>query len=89
MQLTIEQKKEYFKTLGKNENDSGTPDVQVAIFTQRIKHLTEHLKRNKKDFATERSLIRMVGKRKKLLAYIKNKDIERYRELIKKLEIRK
>jgi len=89
MQLTLEQKKEYFKTLGKNENDSGTPDVQVAIFTQRIKHLTEHLKRNKKDFATERALIKMVGKRKKLLAYIKNKDIERYRQLIKKLEIRK
>ncbi len=89
MQLTIEQKKEYFKTLGKGENDSGTPDVQVAIFTQRIKHLTEHLKKNKKDFATERALIRMVGKRKKLLSYIKNKDIERYRELIKKLQIRK
>lgn len=89
MILTIEQKKEYFKTLGKNENDSGTPDVQVAIFTQRIKHLTEHLKKNKKDFATERSLIKMVGKRKKLLSYIKHKDIQRYRDLIKKLEIRK
>ncbi|MBN2729965.1 MAG: 30S ribosomal protein S15 [Bacteroidales bacterium] len=89
MILTIEQKKEYFKSLGKNETDSGTSDVQVAIFTQRIKHLTEHLKRNKKDFATERALVNMVGRRKKLLSYIKHKDIERYRELIKKLEIRK
>ncbi len=89
MHLTIEEKKEYFKTLGKNENDSGTSDVQVAIFTQRIKHLTEHLKKNKKDFATERALINMVGKRKKLLSYIKHKDIQRYRDLIKKLEIRK
>lgn len=89
MQLTFEEKKEYFKTFGKNETDSGTSDVQVAIFTHRIKHLTEHLKKNKKDFATERSLLKMVGKRKKLLAYIKANDIERYRELIKKLEIRK
>jgi small subunit ribosomal protein S15 len=89
MYLNTEAKKEIFKTHGKSENDSGTAEGQVALFTQRINHLTEHLKKNQKDFATERSLIIMVGKRKKLLKYLEASDIERYRAIIKKLNLRK
>jgi small subunit ribosomal protein S15 len=89
MYLTAEKKKEVFKTYGKSEFDSGSTEGQVALFTLRIKHLTEHLKINKKDHRTERSLILMVGKRRKLLDYLKRKDIERYRSIIKKLGLRK
>jgi small subunit ribosomal protein S15 len=89
MYLTTEKKKEYFKEYGKSEFDTGSTEGQVALFTFRITHLTEHLKDNKKDLATERSLIRLVGKRRKLLDYLKRKDIERYRAVIKKLGIRK
>lgn len=89
MYLNTEAKKEIFKTHGKSENDSGTAEGQVALFTQRINHLTEHLKKNQNDFATERSLIIMVGKRKKLLKYLEASDIERYRAIIKKLNLRK
>ena len=80
---------EIFKEHGKSEKDSGTTEAQIALFTTRINHLTNHLKDNKKDFNTERSLVKMVGKRKSLLTYLKNKDIERYRSIIKKLSIRK
>jgi small subunit ribosomal protein S15 len=89
MYLAVEKKKEIFSQHGKSEQDTGSPESQVALFTYRIKHLTEHLKKNKKDFATERSLILMVGKRRKLLDYLKRKDIERYRSLIKELGLRK
>ncbi len=89
MYLTAEKKKEYFKSYGKSEFDTGSAEGQVALFTHRISHLTEHLKENKKDMATERSLVRLVGKRRKLLDYLKRKDIERYRDIIKKLKIRK
>lgn len=89
MYLSTDKKKEIFKTYGKSENDSGTAEAQVALFTERINHLTEHLKKNKKDFGTERALISMVGKRKKLLKYLEHKDIERYRAIIKKLNLRK
>lgn len=89
MYLSTEAKQEIFKTHGKSEKDSGTAEGQVALFTERINHLTEHLKKNQKDFATERSLISMVGKRKKLLKYLEAKDIERYRAIIKKLKLRK
>jgi small subunit ribosomal protein S15 len=89
MYLTTEKKKEFFKDYGKSEFDTGSTEGQVALFTYRITHLTEHLKENKKDLATERSLIRLVGKRRKLLDYLKRKDIERYRVVIKKLGIRK
>lgn len=89
MQLTTDTKKEIFSKYGKSEADSGSADAQVALFTLRIKHLTEHLKVNKKDFVTKRSLQKMVGKRKSLLDYIKRKDIERYRSLIADLGLRK
>ena len=89
MYLTKNLKEEIFKEHGKSEKDSGTTEAQIALFTNRINHLTNHLKENKKDFNTERSLVKMVGKRKSLLTYLKNKDIERYRSIIKKLSIRK
>ncbi len=89
MYLTSEKKKEIFKDYGKSEFDTGSPEGQVSLFTFRIKHLTEHLKQNKKDLSTRRSLVLLVGKRRKLLDYLKKKDIERYRAIIKKLGIRK
>jgi small subunit ribosomal protein S15 len=89
MYLTTDKKKEIFKDHGKSELDSGSAEGQVALFTFRITHLTEHLKLNKKDKATQRSLVLMVGKRRKMLDYLKAKDIERYRAVIKKLGLRK
>jgi len=89
MYLTKSIKKGLFKEHGKSENDSGSAEGQIALFTTRINHLTNHLKKNRKDFNTERSLVKMVGKRKNLLNYLKTKDIERYRSIIKKLSIRK
>jgi small subunit ribosomal protein S15 len=89
MYLTSDKKKEIFKEHGKSEFDSGSPEGQVALFTHRINYLTQHLKINKKDVATRRALVLMVGKRRRILDYLKAKDIERYRQIIKKLEIRK
>ncbi len=89
MYLSVEEKKEIFTKYGKDDQDTGSAEGQIALFTYRIKHLTEHLKRNKKDVFTQRSLVRMVGKRRKLLDYLKEKDIERYRAIIKQLGLRK
>lgn len=89
MYLTTEKKKEIFKEYGKSEFDTGSAEGQLALFTFRIKHLTEHLKVNRKDVFTERSLVLLVGKRRKLLDYLKKVDIERYRAIIKKLGLRK
>lgn len=89
MYLTTETKKDIFKKYGKSEFDTGSAEGQIALFTFRVKHLTDHLKKNKKDLNTERSLVRLVGKRRKFLDYLKEKDIERYRVIIKKLGIRK
>ena len=89
MYLTKEVKENIFEKHGKGKNDTGTSEGQIALFTFRINHLTEHLKRNRKDFNTERSLVKMVGKRRSLLDYLKKKDIARYRAIIKKLGIRK
>jgi len=89
MGITKEEKQLLIEQFGKKANDSGSPEVQIAIFTRRIQLMTEHLKRNKKDFVTERSLLKLVGKRKRLLQYLKEKDIERYREVIKNLNLRK
>ncbi|MEI8202205.1 MAG: 30S ribosomal protein S15 [Bacteroidota bacterium] len=89
MYLTSEKKKEFFKEFGKSEFDTGSSEGQIAMFTFRVKHLTEHLKVNKKDVFTERSLVRLVSKRRKLLDYLKETEIERYRAIIKKLGIRK
>ena len=87
--ITKEQKAEIFKKYGKGATDTGRPEVQIAIFSHRIKHLTEHLKDNKKDHSSRRGLLRLVGKRRRLLNYLMDIDIERYRSLIKELEIRK
>ncbi|MFA5561562.1 MAG: 30S ribosomal protein S15 [Eubacteriales bacterium] len=73
----------------RGEHDTGSPEVQVAILTSRINSLTEHMKQNPKDFHSQRGLLKMVGHRKKLLGYLANKDIERYRDLIAKLGLRK
>ena len=89
MYLTKSIKEGLFKEHGKSEKDSGSAEGQIALFTTRINHLTNHLKKNRKDFNTERSLVKMVGKRKNLFNYLKTKDIERYRSIIKKLSIRK
>ena len=89
MYLTKKIKEELFNEYGNSTKDSGSTEGQIALFTQRINHLTSHLKENKKDYNTERSLLKMVGKRKSLLSYLKNKNIERYRSIIKKLSIRK
>lgn len=89
MYLTSETKKEIFEKYGTATTDTGSAEGQVALFTYRIKHLTGHLKINKKDVFTQRSLVRLVGKRRKLLDYLKEKDIERYRHIIKQLGLRK
>jgi small subunit ribosomal protein S15 len=89
MYLTTEKKQEFFKTYGKGNTDTGTAEGQIALFTFRIAHLTEHLKDNKKDFNTQRSLIKLVGKRRRQLDYLKAKDIERYRAIVKELGLRR
>lgn len=89
MYLTSEKKKEIFTKFGKSETDTGSSEGQIALFTTRISHLTEHLKVNKKDFGTQRALRMLVGKRRRLLDYLKAKDIERYRAIIKELGLRK
>jgi len=89
--MSIEKDKtlEIIKNFGTNENDSGSADVQVAILSERIKNLTEHLKTHKKDFGSRRGLLSMVGQRRNLLKYIKNKNEDRYTDLIKKLGLRR
>ena len=88
MSINLKNKQEVVKEFGKNEKDTGSSAVQVAMMTKKISELTEHLKANKKDFATKRGLLMMVGNRKRLLAYIKSQNLDEYRELIKKLGIR-
>lgn len=87
--LTAEKKQEFFKEYGKSNNDTGSPEGQIALFSYRISHLTEHLKKNRKDYGTQRSLLKLVGKRRRLLDYLKERDIERYRTIIKALNLRK
>ncbi|MDA8729009.1 30S ribosomal protein S15 [Flavicella sp.] len=89
MYLTQEVKKEIFKKHGGSETNTGATEAQIALFTHRIDHLTEHLKGNRKDFNTERSLVKLVGKRRSLLDYLIKTDIVRYREIIKELGLRK
>ena len=89
MYLTKEVKSEIFAKHGKSATDTGTAEGQIALFTFRITHLTEHLKKNRHDYNTERSLVLLVGKRRSLLDYLKKKEINRYREIIKELGIRK
>jgi len=89
MYLTPEKKTEIFGKYGKSNTDTGSPEAQIALFSYRINHLTEHLKSNKKDYSTERALVMLVGKRRRLLDYLKATEIERYRAIIKELGIRK
>lgn len=88
MPINLKNKLAVVKKYGANEKDTGSAAVQIAMMSQKISELTEHLKVNKKDFATKRGLLMMVGKRKRLLSYLKNQSIEEYRDLIKKLKIR-
>ena len=87
--LTAEKKQELFGQYGKSNTDTGSPESQIALFSYRISHLTEHLKSNKHDFGTQRALLRLVGKRRALLEYLKEVDIERYRAIVKTLNLRR
>lgn len=89
MYLTKEQKQELFAKHGKGPNDTGSAEGQIALFTHRISHLSEHLKKNRQDFNTERALVMLVGKRRSLLDYLMKKDILRYRAIVKELGLRK
>ena len=89
MYFDAAKKQEIFEKYGKSNTDTGSPESQIALFSYRISHLTEHLKLNRKDYTTERSLTKMVGKRRALLDYLKRRDIERYRAIVKELGLRK
>ena len=89
MYLTPKVKEEFFAKFGKSVKDTGSSEGQIALFSFRIAHLTEHLKKNKKDYSTQRSLLKLVGKRRSLLDYLKVTDIERYRAIVKALNLRK
>ncbi len=87
--MSTEKKQEIFGQYGSSNTDTGSPESQIALFTFRIAHLTEHLKKNRHDFGTQRSLLRLVGKRRRQLEYLKVNDIERYRAILKELNLRK
>lgn len=88
MTINLKNKQELIKKFGKNDKDSGSIEVQVAMLSQKISELTEHLKINAKDFQAKRGLLMMVGKRKRMLAYLKDANLEKYRKLIKDLGLR-
>ena len=89
MYLTTEKKQEIFAKYGQSEKDTGSPESQIALFTYRINHLNEHIRTHKKDFGTQRALLKLVGKRRRLLNYLKKKDINRYRAILKALGLRR
>jgi len=89
MYLTPEKKIEFFEKYGESAVNTGSSEAQIALFSFRISHLTDHLRTNKKDFSTQRALITLVGKRRSLLDYLKKKDIARYRAIIKDLNLRR
>jgi small subunit ribosomal protein S15 len=89
MSITAERKQTLIKEFATNNNDTGSPDVQVAILSERIGNLTEHLKIHKKDNHSRRGLLRMVGQRRRLLDYVKRKEVKRYEELIQRLGLRR
>lgn len=89
MKVTSEVKKDIFKKFGGKEANTGSTEGQIALYTERINHISEHLKDNKKDHSSTRSLLKMVGKRKRLLQYLAHKDINGYRQLIEQLGLRK
>jgi len=88
MSITAEKKAEIIKKYARHEGDTGSPEVQIAILTERIKNLTEHIKRNKKDLHSRRGLIGMVNKRRKLLKYLERTDKERYQKIVEELGLR-
>lgn len=88
MSLSVEDKQKIIQTHQRGESDTGSPEVQIAILTHRILYLTDHMKQHKHDFHSRRGLLRLVSQRRKLLAYLKNKDAARYRDLISKLGLR-
>ena len=87
--LTTEKKQTFFKEFGGNETNTGSTEAQIAMFTERIAHITGHLKDNKKDFSSTKALVTLVGKRRRLLNYLAHKDLNGYRALIEKLNLRK
>ena len=87
--LESAKKQELFETYGKSNTDTGSAESQIALFSYRISHLTEHMKKNRHDYGTQRSQLRLVGKRRRLLDYLKKVDIERYRSIVKALNLRK
>ncbi|HNY65872.1 MAG TPA: 30S ribosomal protein S15 [Deltaproteobacteria bacterium] len=89
MGLSVEEKKEIITQYKRHDSDTGSPDVQVAILTKRINDLTEHFKLHKKDHHSRRGLLMLVGQRRRLLNYIKDRDIKRYRDLVQSLNLRK
>ena len=89
MALSVEKKQEIIKNFARGEKDTGSAEVQIAILTEEIKNLTEHLKEHKHDYHSRRGLLKNVGQRRSLLNYLKNKDVTRYREVVKKLGLRK
>ncbi len=89
MYLAPEEKEKIFAKHGKSKTDTGSAEGQIALFTYRIDHLTEHLKKNHKDYNTERSLVKLVGKRRSLLNYLMKVDVLRYRAIVKELSLRK
>jgi small subunit ribosomal protein S15 len=89
MTLTTDQKLEVVKQFGKSEGDTGSPEVQIALLTRRINHLTEHLREHKHDHHSRRGLLMLVGRRRRFLNYLQKKDLERYRSLIRELGLRR
>lgn len=87
--LSVEEKKNIIAKFGANEADTGSPEVQIALLTNRILYLTEHLRMNKKDHASRRGLLKLVGQRRNLLAYLQKHNLERYRAILEKLNLRK
>ena len=88
MSVSADRKSEIIKNFSENEKDKGSTNIQVAVLTDRINNLTNHLKNNKKDQSTRRGLLKLVGRRKKLLSYLKNKNVDKYKDLIKSLGLR-
>ena len=89
MTLTTDQKREVVKQFGKSDGDTGSPEVQIALLTRRINHLTEHLREHKHDHHSRRGLLMLVGQRRRLLNYLQRKDLDRYRGLIQELGLRR
>ena len=89
MALTVDRKKEVIKQHEKHDKDTGSPEVQIALLSERINLLTEHAKTHKKDFSSRRGLLKLVGQRRRLLNYVRNNDVDRYRAIVKALGLRK